>query len=199
MFPPLTSVATMAVVPTMIALTAVSTVSTVRMSPPMSAISSASELFILLQFRTKSRFPRRSNVPLQIRLHPFHLQTELPFHLKDFTALIARNQGRRHAFFSRAARTAHAMNKILSNLRQVVIDDVNDVLHMNSSRSHVRRHQYLIAALLESGQRRIALRLRTVAVNLRCRKSIVVQVRRDSLRSALRAGKDQHTAGLFRQ
>src|SRR6267143_1622470 len=48
---------------------------------------------------------------------------------------------------------------------KIVVDDVRDVLHVNPARSQVRRHQHAVAPLLESRQRRSALRLRAVAMN----------------------------------
>src|SRR5438874_624986 len=180
-------------------LPAMTTMSAVRISPPVLSVAFTPAVIVLLRLRPESWLPRRRNIPLQIRLYLLHLQTERPLHLKNFAALVARNQRGSHAFFARASRTAHTMNKVLSNFRQIVVDDVHDVLHVNSARSHVRRHQNLITPLLESRQRGVALRLRAVAVNLRYRKSIVAQVRCDPLRAAFRAGKHQHAAGLFRQ
>src|SRR5215475_333549 len=189
----------MAALPTMTTVAAMPT-AVMEMSPPMlSAVPSTRETFVLLRLGTKSRFPGRCNVPLQIRLHAFHLQTERPLQLKNFPALIASNQRGRHAFFARAACAAHAVDEILRDFRQIVVDDVHDVLHVNPARSHVGCHKDLIASLLESRQSRISLRLRTVAVNLRRCKSVVVQVRRDPLRLPLRSRKYQHSASFFRQ
>ena len=120
-------------VPGVSALPAVSTMSAVRISPPMLSTVFTPPVIIFLRLRLKSWLPRRRNIPLQIRLHAFHLQTERPLHLKNFAALIASNQRGSHAFFARAARTAHTMNKVFRNFRQIIIDDVHDVLHVNSA------------------------------------------------------------------
>src|SRR6266705_6510671 len=143
--------------PGMSTLPAMTTVSAVRISSPVLSVAFTPPVIVFLRLRFEPWLAWRRNIPLQIRLHLLHLQTERPLHLKNFAALIASNQRGSHAFFARASRTAHTMNKVLSNFRQIVIDDVNDVLHVNSARSHVRRHQNLIASLLESRQRGIAL------------------------------------------
>src|SRR5579859_5079380 len=149
MFP---SRVTLSSMPGVSALPAVPRVSAVRRSPSTLSVAFLPPVIVFLRLRLESRLPRWRNIPLQIRLHLFHLQTEPPLHLKNFAALIARNQRGSHAFFARASRPAHAMNKIFRNLRQIVINHVNDVLHVNSARSHVCRHQNLVATLLESRQ-----------------------------------------------
>ena len=56
-----------------------------------------------------------------------------------------------------------------------------------------------IASLLESGQGRGALRLRTVAVDHGGGKAFAIQILGQALGAALGAGEDQAAAGLFRQ
>src|SRR5882757_5223901 len=96
-----------------------STLSAVRLSSPVLSVAFTPPVIVFLRLRLEPRLPRWSNIPLQIRLHLLHLQTERPLHLKDFAALIARNQRGSHAFFARAARTAHTMNKVFRNFRQI--------------------------------------------------------------------------------
>jgi hypothetical protein len=56
----------------------------------------------------------------------------------------------RGALSARASRPAHAVDKILRDLRQVIVHHVRDAVHVNSPRRHVRRNQHAIAALLEA-------------------------------------------------
>src|SRR5215471_11679633 len=170
--------------------------------PPMTVATaniSAMCMTGLARFLYKLRPRLRGNIWLNFRLNLFHLQPERPLHLKNFAALVPRNQGGRYAFFARAASASHAMNEILRNFWQIVVDDMHDVLHVNSARSHIRRHQNLIASLLESCQSGIALRLRAVSMNLRRCKSVIHQIRRDPLRLSLCSRKNKHPACLARQ
>src|SRR5262249_28775425 len=129
---------------------AMPTVTLMKTSPPARPTMFSVPKIFFLRLGAKSRLTWRRNVPLQIRLHLLHLQTERPLHLKNLPPLVARNQCGGHAFLARAPRTADAMNKVLCNLRQIVVDDVHDVLHMDAARCHVRSDQDLIASLLES-------------------------------------------------
>ena len=51
------------------------------------------------------------------------------------------------------------MDEFLRNLWQVVVDDVRNVVHANSARSYVGRHQHLELAFLKSVEGASALRL----------------------------------------
>src|SRR5580704_3778300 len=96
-----------------------------------------------------------------------------------------------------SAGTANAMDEILCHVWQVVVDDVDDVLNVDATRSEIGRHKNSEAALLETSKCRVALRLRAVAVNHRRRKAVPVQALGDALRAALGAGKDQAAPGFL--
>ena len=82
------------------------------------------------------------------------------------------------------------MNKVFGNLRQVIVNDVRNILDVDTTRSNIRRYQDLELALVESGQRTCALRLRTVTVD-HCRsKPIAHQVLCQPLSSVLGAGEN---------
>jgi len=53
----------------------------------------------------------------------------------------------------------HPVDEILCHFGQVIVDDVGDLLNVDSARSKVRRHKHAVASLLKPGQRRGALRL----------------------------------------
>ena len=103
----------------------------------------------------------------------------------------AGNQRRRAALRSGAAGAADAVNEVLGHLRQVVVDDVGDVVDVQAARSDVGRHQHLEAAFLKSAQGFVTLRLRAVAVNHRGIEALARQFPGEPLRAALGAREDQ--------
>src|SRR5580700_8605566 len=78
-----------------------------------------------------------------------HLDAELAFHMENFRALFAREHGGSDAFAAVASGAADAVNKILGDVGQIVVDDVRDVLHMNAARCDVRGDENFHAALLK--------------------------------------------------
>ena len=57
------------------------------------------------------------------------------------------------------------MDEVFRQVRQIVVDYVRDVIHVQSAGGYVGGYQNLEAALLKSCQRSVALRLRPIAVN----------------------------------
>ena len=80
---------------------------------------------------------------------------------------------------------------------KIVVDDVRDVLHVNAARGDVRGNQDAVAPLLKSGEGRVALRLRAVAMNHGGGESFASQVARKLLGAALGAREHQASAGLL--
>src|SRR5713226_10316760 len=97
--------------------------------------------------------------------HSLHLDPERTLQLEQFRALLLHEECGGNAMSAVASRAPDAMDKILRDFREIVVDDLRDVLHVNSARRQIRRHQHAEAPLLESRERRGALRLRAVAVN----------------------------------
>jgi hypothetical protein len=89
--------------------------------------------------------------------------------------------------FAVTAGASNPMDKVFRDFRQVVIDDVSDVLHVDSTRGNVRRHQYAEASLLKASQGCAALRLRAVAMNHRGANALLIQILGDALGAALGA------------
>jgi hypothetical protein len=85
------------------------------------------------------------------------------------------------------AGAANPVDKVFRDFRQVVINDVSDVLHVNSTRGNVGRHQYAEASLLKPSQGSAALRLRAVAMNHRGANALLIQILGDALGAALGA------------
>src|SRR5712671_1857252 len=99
--------------------------------------------------------------------------------------------------FAVTAGASNPVDKVFGDFRQVVINDVSDVLHVNSARGNVRRHQYPEAALLKPSQSSAALRLRAVAMNHRGANALLIQILGDALGAALGARKYQASAEFF--
>src|SRR5438552_8169802 len=94
-----------------------------------------------------------------LRAESLHLDTERAFQLEQFGALLLHEERGGHTVAAVASRSPHAVDEILRHFRQVVVDDVRDVLHVNPARSEVRGHEHAEAALLKPCQRRGPLRL----------------------------------------
>ena len=113
--------------------------------------------------------------------------------------ILMAEEGRRLALSAGAAGAAHAMDKIFCHLRQVIVDDVRNVIHVNAAGSHVGSDKQPRASALEIRQRRGALRLRAVAMDHAGRPSPALQLLRQPLRAALGAREHQRAAAFARQ
>src|ERR1700722_17253974 len=101
------------------------------------------------------------------RLHPkpLHRNLERPLNLLQVAALIRLGKGVSDALLIGPSSTANTMNKVLRNLRHVVVHDVRDVVDIESARSHVGRDENPVSAPGKALQRSATLRLCTVAMN----------------------------------
>src|ERR1700687_4312975 len=99
--------------------------------------------------------------------------------------------------FACTSGASDSMDKVFGYFRQVVIDDVGDVLNVNSARSEIRGHQNAVTPLLEASQRCCALRLRAVAVNHRGLDAFAIQIFGNSLCAALGARENEASTHLF--
>src|SRR5579863_2439975 len=106
----------------------------------------------------------------------FNLNAELALEQHQVRPLLSAEQRGSNSFGAGAPRASHAVDEILRIIRQIVIDDVRDVLHVNAARGHIGGHQDAIAALLESCECRVALGLRAVAMNHGCLKTFANQI-----------------------
>jgi hypothetical protein len=104
------------------------------------------------------------------------------------------SEGRSYAFAGSSAGTANAMDKVFSYLRNVVVNDMRNMLHIDAARSYVGSNEDAMTAFGEALQGLIALRLRAVAVNLRGRVTGANQAAGDAICTMLGANKDQEAA-----
>ena len=100
-----------------------------------------------------------------IGLHAFDSQFEGAFDVAQFDGFGTADQRGSDALGAGASGTSDAVNEVFRHLGQVVVDDVSDVVHVQATGGDVGGNQNLRSAILESAERVVALRLRTVAVN----------------------------------
>ena len=115
----------------------------------------------------------------------------------DFGALFAAEEGGGDAVPAGAACASDAVNEILRDVRQVVVNHVRDVLDVNAAGSEVGGYQDAVAPLLESREGGDALRLRAAAVNHGSGEAVAVQGDGQALGSALGAREDEAAAGFL--
>ena len=109
-------------------------------------------------------------------IHSFHPNSQSAFELVQIGTLLPGKKSRSHAALARTAGTANSVNKILRHFGQIIVDDVRNVLNVNATRSQIGRDQDAIATLLKSGEGRIPLRLRAVAMDHRRGEPFAIQV-----------------------
>src|SRR5271154_2103215 len=91
------------------------------------------------------------------------------------------------------------MDEVLGDFRQIVVDDLGDVVHVNPARGQISRYEDADTPLLESGECRGALRLRTPAVNHGRSEAFAVQAESQAFASALGAREDENSALILSQ
>ena len=82
----------------------------------------------------------------------------------DFMLLAAVDNADRSAFLAGTARTARAVGIVLNIVGQSVVDDVCQVVHIQSAGCYVSSHQQLYGMLAELLHSQVALLLREIAV-----------------------------------
>ena len=128
-----------------------------------------------------------------------HLDPQGALELKQLGTLFAGEEGGGYAVFSGAAGAAYAVDEIFGYFGQVKIDDVRDVLDVNTAGSDVGGDQNAVAALLKSSQGGVALGLRAVTVNHGGGKAVAIEILGDAVGGTLGAGEDQAAARFFGQ
>jgi len=95
------------------------------------------------------------------------------------------------ADFSRPRGAADAMDVIVGCLRHIEVDYVAECLDVDAARRDVGRNENTILTVLESGQRRGALRLRAIPVNSLGLDAALHQLLGQTVSSVLGAREDQ--------
>src|SRR4051794_23381757 len=89
------------------------------------------------------------------------------------------------------------MDEVLSHLGQVVVDDVGDIVHVQSTRRDVGGNQNLVTAFLKSAERRVPLGLRAISMNHAGVEAVTYEIFGQPFGTAFCAGEDQGLT-LFR-
>src|SRR6516162_9939169 len=155
--------------------------------------SASGNLGCLVPFSPRALFAFRTRF---LTGHALHSNAKGALQLKEFRPLFPQKEGGSNPSLAGPPSAANAVNEVFSHIRKVVIDNVRDVLHVNSAGRHVRGNQYAILSALESGQRRRSLRLRTISVNHGGIDPLTIQAFRDAFRPSLGARENQATTAL---
>ena len=100
----------------------------------------------------------------------------------------------------RTPRPSDTMYVAIRLQRQVVIDNVRDILHINSTRSHIGCNKHTYGTCFKPLEGLFTLPLRFIAVNGRTRNVFFPQLLAHAIRPKFRLCKDQHTlAGVVLQ
>src|SRR5581483_10623840 len=128
--------------------------------------------------------------------HPLHFQSQCAFQHSELGSVLMCDEHRRHSCRADASGAADAVNQVLGQLRQLVIDYVGYVVHVNAARGHISGNEDWNGSILESRQSCITLRLRAVPVQRACAESLLLKLARESVGATLGAHKNQ-AAALF--
>src|SRR5262245_61094137 len=96
-----------------------------------------------------------------------------------------------------APRSADAVDVVRRRGRDIVVDDVCDQINVDSPRGYVGRDQHFATPVLETTQRRFALRLRAVGMNAVHPMPARGEHAREALGAAPGASKYQRAGALF--
>ena len=134
-----------------------------------------------------------------VRAYPLDFDAKGAFELEELGTLFLYVEGGSRTMSPGAARAANAMDEAFGHFRQVVIDDMSDVLDVDPAGSDVGGDQDAKTALLEGGKGGGPLRLRAVTMDHGGLNTLTDQVLGDALGAPLGAREDQGTAGFFGQ
>ena len=126
----------------------------------------------------------------------FDLDAQLALKLKEIGALFAQKECRGDAAFSGAAGAADAMDEVFGDIRQIVVDDMRDVLNVDAASGDVGGYQDAVLPALKAGEGGGPLRLRAVAMNHRGVDALAVETLVDAFGAALGARENKATAAF---
>jgi hypothetical protein len=81
-----------------------------------------------------------------------NLQAQRALELENVGALVAGEESGRYAVLTCAAGAANAMDEIFGELREIVVDDVSDVVDVDAARGDVGGDENVIATLLKASE-----------------------------------------------
>ena len=124
-----------------------------------------------------------------------------PLDIAEVLALVRRAERNGHALGAGARRAANAVHIAFGNIRQLVVDDVRDLVDVDPTRRDVGRHQDAGKALAETVERRLALALALVAMDGVHTNADVLDGLGNAVSTALRAREHDHAphGGILQQ
>ncbi len=124
------------------------------------------------------------------------LNAQRTLNLADFVALLASAEGVGHPAGTGATGAANSVDEVFGNHRQVEVDDVRDAVDVDAAGGDVGGDQDAVFALLETGERAVALALRAVTVNAGCLHTDPGETLGELLDPVTGAGKHEERSGL---
>src|SRR3954451_5681680 len=115
----------------------------------------------------------------------------------DVATLRAGGERRGAAVGAGAAGAADAVDEVLGDLRQVVVDDVRDALDVNAAGGDISGDQDAVVAFLEALQRLVALALAAVAVDRGGLEAALGEPLGQAIGAVLGAGEDEERTLLI--
>src|ERR1700677_1436485 len=122
-----------------------------------------------------------------IGLAPLELYLQFAFEFTGVVLLLRHDERRRDTLRACASRPANAMNEVVRCVRQVVVDDVRNVLNIDAARRNVGGNQDAVLTVLKALQRCRTLRLAAVAVDHIRIVAKLLQLLADAVSAMLRA------------
>src|SRR5271169_2731993 len=83
-----------------------------------------------------------------VGLHPLHPDAERALELEQLRPLFPAEECGSNSALTGAASAANTVDEVLRNFRQIVVDHMRDVLHVNAPSRDVRSNQDAVASLL---------------------------------------------------
>src|SRR5579864_986910 len=85
-----------------------------------------------------------------VGLHPLHPDAERALEQEQLRPLFPAEERGSNSTLARAACAAHAVDEVLRDFRQIVVNHVRDVLHVDAASRDVRGHKDAVASLLKA-------------------------------------------------
>ncbi len=126
------------------------------------------------------------------QLHARNFLADEPLDRGDLLDVLGNHDGKCVPHALRAAGAADAVNVVLGMMRHVEVDDVADLLDVDSARGDVGGDHHFVAAAAETVQCLLALVLGAVGVKHRDGMAFLMELARDAVGAVLGAAEDEH-------
>jgi hypothetical protein len=110
--------------------------------------------------------------------------------------LVGRTECNRDAARASSCRAADSMHVALRNVRQLVVDDMRDLVDVDAARGDIGRDQNARESLAEAVERGLTLTLALVAMDREHTNAAMLECLANAIRATLRAREHDHTPHL---